>query len=840
MPDEQNIYALNEKILPIAIEDEMEKSYISYAMSVIVGRALPDVRDGLKPVHRRILHAMNELHLPHNKPYKKSARIVGEVLGKYHPHGDTAVYDTLVRMVQDFSLRYPLVDGQGNFGSVDGDNAAAMRYTEARLAAISNEFLEDIDKDTVEFVPNFDESLEEPSILPTRIPNCLVNGSSGIAVGMATNIPPHNLREIVDGLCAIIDDPSVSIKDLSKIIKGPDFPTAGIICGREGIKSAQETGRGRILVRAKAIIESSETKGKKDAIVITEIPYQVNKTNLIESIVRLVENKKVEGISNIRDESDRDGMRVVIELKRDANANILLNQLYKHTQMQETFGVIMLALVDGQPRVLNIKQMLEYFIQFRVDVIIRRTKFDLDKAEKRAHILEGLKIAIASLDKVIKTIRASKNPEIAKEALIKNFKLSEVQAKAILEMQLQRLTALERDKIEEEYLELLKKIEYLKSLLKSKQKVLQIVKDESKEVAKKYGDDRRTQIVAAETDINIEDLIVEEDVLISISHQGFIKRIPVSMYRLQRRGGRGVTGGGVGDEDTDFMEHLFLASTHDHIMFFTNTGRVYWRKAYEIPQGSRQAKGKAIVNLLALNQNETVSSFIQVKEYNDKNFLLMVTKDGVIKKTSLEAYSHPRSTGIQAIKLRDKDELIGCKITHGKNEIFLATKLGKAIRFDEKQAREMGRTASGVRGIRLDKKDEVVAVEIVSEKDTALTVTSKGFGKKTLYKEYRLQSRGGKGIINTKVTDKNGHIVNVQTVREEDEIILATSSGMVVRCPVNQIRTCGRNTQGVRLVKLKDKDHVASATKVVTKEAEDTVVEETPAKKSSKSSSSKS
>ncbi len=817
---DESIYALNEKIIEIPIEDEMERSYIAYAMSVIVGRALPDVRDGLKPVHRRILYAMKERGLAHNRPYKKSARIVGEVLGKYHPHGDAAVYDTLVRMVQDFSLRNPLVDGQGNFGSVDGDNAAAMRYTEARLSAIAAEFLEDIDKDTVDFAPNFDESLTEPSLLPTRIPNCLVNGSSGIAVGMATNIPPHNLREVVDGIVALIDDPALSVKDLAKTIKGPDFPTAGIICGRDGIRNAYETGRGRIVVRAKAVIESSETKAKRDAIIVTEIPYQVNKSNLIESIARLVENKKVEGISNIRDESDRDGMRIVIELRREANANIILNQLYKHTQMQETFGVITLALVDGRPRVLNLKEVLEEFIKFRAEVIVRRTHFELDKAERRAHILEGLKIAISALDKIVKTIRSSKDPESAKKALMENFKLTEVQAKAILEMQLQRLTALEREKIEEEYLDLLKKIEYYKAILKSKRKVLDIVKDESKEVAKKYGDERRTEIVAAEKDIEIEDLITKEDVLISISHQGYIKRIPVSMYRVQRRGGRGVTGGGVGDEETDFIEHLFLASTHDYIMFFTNKGRVYWRKAYEIPQGSRQARGKAIVNLLALGQDEQVSSYLQVKEFDDKHYVFMVTKNGVIKKTNLEAYSHPRQTGIQAIRLREKDELIGCKITGGKDEIFLASKLGKAIRFNEKQVREMGRTASGVIGFRLGKKDEVVAVELVSPNSTTLTVTSKGFGKKTLFKEYRLQSRGGKGIINTKVTDKNGHIVNVLTVRDEDELIIATESGMIVRCAINQIRTCGRNTQGVHLIKLKEKDSVASATRVVSKEEE--------------------
>ncbi len=818
MANDENLFAMNQKIIPIPIEDEMERSYIDYAMSVIVGRALPDVRDGLKPVHRRILHAMNELGLAPNRSYKKCARIVGEVLGKYHPHGDQAVYDTLVRLVQTFSLRYPLVDGQGNFGSVDGDNAAAMRYTEAKLSWIATEFLEYIDKDTVDFVPNFDESLTEPSILPTRVPNFLVNGSSGIAVGMATNIPPHNLTEVVDGMIAVIEDPNISIKDLNKIIKGPDFPTAGVICGRDGIRSAYETGRGRIVMRARAIIETSETKCKKDAIIITVIPYQVNKSTLIENIARLVEDKKIEGIFNIRDESDRDGMRIVLELRRDANANIILNLLYKHTQMQESFGVINLVLVDGQPKVLNLRQSLQYFIEFRAEVIVRRTKYELKKAEARAHILEGLKIAIANLDKIIKTIRSSKNPEIAKQALIDNFKLTEIQAKAILEMQLQRLTALEREKIEEEYLELLKKIEYYQTILKSKKKVLDIVREESKELSKKYGDERRTEIVAAEKDIEIEDLIVEEDVLVSISHSGYIKRIPVSMYRKQGRGGRGVTGGGVQDEDNDFIEHLFLASTHDNILFFTSKGRVYWRKAYEIPQGSRQAKGKAIVNLLALGQDEKVSSYLKVTEFDDKHYVVMVTKNGTIKKTNLEAYSHPRTTGIQAIKMKPDDELVSCLITDGKGEIFIATKLGKAIRFKDKDVREMGRTAGGVRGIRLDKKDEVIAVQEVNADSTALTVTSKGFGKKTQYKEYRLQTRGGKGVINTKVTDKNGYIVNVLTVREEDEIIVATESSMVIRCAVNQIRTCGRNTQGVRIIKVKDKDHVASATRVVAKD----------------------
>ncbi|MCM8776445.1 MAG: DNA gyrase subunit A [Candidatus Omnitrophica bacterium] len=806
---------MNEKIIPVPIEDEMRDSYIDYAMSVIVGRALPDVRDGLKPVHRRILHAMNELGLAANKPFKKSARIVGEVLGKYHPHGDMAVYDTLVRMVQDFSLRYPLVDGQGNFGSVDGDNAAAMRYTEARLAHIANELLEDIDKETVDFIPNFDESLQEPAVLPARLPNLLVNGSSGIAVGMATNIPPHNLEEVVNGIVATIKNPNITVKELCKIIKGPDFPTGGLILGREGIRAAYETGRGRIVIRAKAVIETS--KSKKDAIVITEIPYQVNKANLIESIASLVENKKIEGIYDIRDESDRDGMRIVLEIKKDAVPQIILNQLYKHTQMQETFGVIMLALVGGQPRILNLKQVIEQFINYRVEVVTRRTRFELDKAEKRAHILEGLKIAIANLDKVIKIIRTSKNPEAAKTALTSTFKLTDIQAQAILEMQLQRLTALEREKIDEEYLELIKKIEYYRSVLKNRKKVLEIIEDESKELIQKYGDERRTQIVAAEEEIEIEDLIAEEDVVITISHAGYIKRIPVTMYRRQRRGGTGITGANVKDEE-DFIEHMFLASTHDFILFFTNQGRVYWRKAYEIPQASRQARGKAIVNLLALGQGETISSFLQVKEFDEKRFIVMVTKDGVVKKTNLIQYSHPRTTGINAISLRHGDELVACKITEGSDELFIATREGKAIRFSEKSIRDMGRTATGVRGIKLGKKDEVMAVEIVDKEATLLSITDQGFGKKTKFKEYRLQSRGGKGIINVKVTSRNGKVVNVLTVQDQDEIIVVTTGGMVVRIPVSQIRSSGRNTQGVLLIRLKEKDKVAAAARVVEKD----------------------
>jgi DNA gyrase subunit A len=815
---EENLYAMNERVLPRPIEDEMKESYIDYAMSVIVGRALPDVRDGLKPVHRRILFAMSELGLVHSKPYKKAARIVGEVLGKYHPHGDTAVYDTLVRMVQSFSLRYPLVDGQGNFGSVDGDRAAAMRYTEARLAAVSAELLNDIDKNTVDFTPNFDESLEEPLVLPSAIPNLLVNGSSGIAVGMATNIPPHNMKEVVNAILALIENPAMTIKEIGKIIKGPDFPTSGLILGREGIRNMQEKGRGRIVLRARAAIETSDTK--RNAIVITEIPYQVNKSNLIISIVELVESKKIEGIHDIRDESDRDGMRVVIELKKDAIDQVVLNQLYKHTQMQTTFGVIMLALVDGQPRVLNIKQMLEHFVEFRVQVIIRRSRFELDKAEARAHILEGLKIAQANIDKVIKLIRGSKNPEEAKEGLMKSFKLSLLQAQAILEMQLQRLTALEHHKIEEEYLGLIKRIEFLQSVLRSRKKQLDIVRDESLEMLKKYGDERRTQIVAAEEEIDIEDLIAEEDVIITISNAGYVKRIPVSAYRKQKRGGSGVTGAGMRD-DEDFIEHMFLASTHDTIMFFTNRGRAYWRKAYQIPEASRQARGKAIVNLLSLTADESISSLLQVKEFDDKRFVVMVTKNGVIKKTNLIQYSRPRANGINAISLRDKDELVSCKITNGNNEIFIATRKGKAIRFPEKQAREMGRTAGGVRGMTLEKGDEVIAAEVVDLKGTALSISELGFGKKTPFKEYRLQSRGGKGTINLKVTDKNGPVVKVLPVADEDEVILVTTKGQIVRCPVNQIRTSGRNAQGVRVIRLKEGHKVAMAARVVASEDED-------------------
>ncbi len=815
------MYAQNEKLVPIYIEDEMKASYISYAMSVIVGRALPDVRDGLKPVHRRILYAMKDLGLEHTKPYKKCARIVGECLGKYHPHGDMAVYDALVRMVQDFSLRYPLVDGQGNFGSVDGDAPAAQRYTEARMAAIADELLIDIDKDTVKFTPNFDESLQEPSVLPARLPNLLVNGSSGIAVGMATNIPPHNLNEVIDAIAELINNPEVAIKDLMKIVKGPDFPTAGIICGREGIKNAYETGRGLLKIHARASIEKQ--KQGKEAIIVTEIPYQVNKSKLIENIAGLVQDKKIEGISDIRDESDKDGMRIAIEVKRDQNAEIILNQLYKHTQMEESFGIIMLALVDNKPKVLNLKEMLDAYVKHRQEIVRRRTQFELNKAERRAHILEGLKIALDHLTQIIKTIRESKDPKVAQAALMKNFDLSEVQAQAILEMQLQRLTALERDKIENEYLELIKKIEMYKTILKSEKKILEIVKDEALELKKQYGDERRTEIVGKIEDIEIEDLIKEEDMVITISHAGYIKRLPVGSYRKQKRGGVGVTG--IDMKEEDFVEHLFIASTHEYILFFTNKGKVYWLKVYEIPQAGRAARGKAVINMLQLEQGETISSYVRVKEFKEGKFLVMATKNGLIKKTDLMAYSNPRKGGIIGITVEKDDELIKVKWTEGNQDIFIATEQGKAIRFPESQVRDMGRSAMGVRGIRLGKKDRVIAMEIVVPTATILTVTSQGFAKRTPADEYRKQSRGGKGIKNVNVTKKNGEAVGLKMVNEDDELMVITQKGMIVRCPVKDVRATGRSAQGVRIIKLDSGDGVASIARVAPEEREENQAE---------------
>ncbi len=811
------MYTLGEKIVLRDIEQEVKDSYLSYAMSVIVGRALPDVRDGLKPVHRRILYAMQELGLDPGKPYKKCARIVGEVLGKYHPHGDVAVYDTLVRLVQDFSLRYPLADGQGNFGSVDGDAAAAMRYTEARLAAVSTELLGDLDKDTVDFAPNFDGSLREPRLLPAKLPNLLVNGSSGIAVGMATNVPPHNLGEIVDALCALVEKPDLELAALMRHVQGPDFPTGAIICGRDGIKDAYQTGRGSLRVRSRAQVE--QLKGNRQALVVTELPYQVNKANLIESIAKLVQEKTLEGISDLRDESDKDGMRIVIEIKRDANDQVVLNQLFKHTTMETTFGVIMLALVDGRPRVLSLRQILQAFIDHRKEIVTRRTKFELSRAQERAHILEGLKIALANLDAVIKTIRQSKSPAEAKEQLMKKFELSDRQAQAILEMQLQRLTALERDKIEAEYQELLKKIEYYQMLLASERKILDLIKGELQELKKRFGDERRTEILGEAKDFKIEDLIAEEDVVIAISHTGYIKRLPVSTYRKQRRGGGGVTA--METKDEDFVEHLFVASTHQTLLFFTNQGRCYWLKVHEVPQASRYARGTAIANLLSLQKDERYATFVAVKEFNPDRFLIMATSQGTIKKTKLDAYSNPRKAGIIAMTLEKNDALIEAALTDGTQEILLITRQGKAIRFPEQQAREVGRASRGVRGIRLGKGDAVISMQVVQLKASFLTVTELGFGKRSSLEEYRLQRRGGKGIINIKVTTKNGAVVGAKTVTDQDEVMLISQEGMMVRCPVKDVRMTGRAAQGVRLINIKGQDRVASVAKVVPKEREE-------------------
>ncbi len=810
-----------EKIIPVYIEEEMRNSYLSYSMSVIVGRALPDVRDGLKPVHRRILYAMKELGLEHSKPYKKCARIVGEVLGKYHPHGDMAVYDTLVRMVQDFSLRYPLIDGQGNFGSVDGDAAAAMRYTEARMASITDEILKDIDKETVDYAPNFDATLQEPVLLPAAIPNLLVNGSSGIAVGMATNMPPHNLNEAADAIVHLLENPEATIKDLNKIVKGPDFPTGGIICGREGIVEAYTSGRGKVTVRAKANIEHQ--KNNKDMIVVTELPYQVNKANLIETIAGLVQDKKVEGISDIRDESDKEGIRVVIELKRDVEPQIVLNYLFKHTQLETTFGIINLALVNNSPKILNLKQILSFFIDHRRLIIRRRTQFDLDRALKRAHILEGLRIAIKVINEIIKTIREAKSTPEAKVALMKKFELSEIQAQSILEMQLQRLTALERDKIEEEYQSLLKDIENFRSILASEKKIEGIIKDEMLEVKKKFGDERRTEITGKAEEIEVEDLIAEENMAITISNGGFIKRLAVSAYRKQKRGGKGVAA--MTTQEEDFVNQLFVASSKDYLLIFSNQGVVRWLKVYEIPVASRQAKGKNIINLLTFNKDEQISSIVAVKEFSDDQYIAMATAHGNVKKTKLSAFSNPRKGGIIGITLDKGDKLIGTSLSNGKYDILLATRQGKSLRFNEKMLRDMGRGARGVRGINLAKGDEVVGMQVFpSDVDktgsTFLTVTSGGFAKRSAFNDYRVQSRGGKGIINIKVTDRNGHVVGVLSVMPEDEIMTVTKKGMVVRCPPNDVRQTGRSAQGVRLITLEKGDEVSSIANIVTKDEE--------------------
>jgi len=799
-------------IVNINIEEELKSSYLDYSMSVIVQRALPDVRDGLKPVHRRILHGMNELGMASSKPFKKSARIVGEVMGKYHPHGDSAIYDTLVRMVQDFSLRYPLIDGQGNFGSVDGDGAAAMRYTEARLDKRAEEVLDDIQKNTVDYADNYDGSLKEPTVLPSRLPNLLINGSAGIAVGMATNFPPHNLNEVCAGIRALVDDPELTIDDLARFVKGPDFPTGAFIYGLQGIKDAYRTGRGRVVIRARAQIESG--KGGKDAIVVSEIPYQVNKTRLIEKIVELVKDKKVEGISDIRDESDRDGMRLVIELKRDAVAKVVLNQLYKHTQMQSTFGVIMLALVKGQPRVLNLKQVMEQFILHRLEVIVRRTRFDLEKAEHRAHVLEGLKIALDHIDEVVALIRASRTPDEAREGLMARFSLSEIQARAILEMRLQRLTGLERDKLEQELKALRELIFDLKGILADEGRQRTIIKEELDDVVQRYGDARRTEIVPDEREFTIEDMIAEEDVVVTISGDGFIKRQPVSAFRKQNRGGRGITGAGTKEEDA--IEHLFIASTHNYMLFFTEMGHCYWLKVHEIPQAGRASKGRAIVNLLEKPKDDKIAAVLNVKTFDPDRYIIMATERGVVKKTSLEAYSRPRRAGINAIEVRGGDKLIACKLTDGSHEVLLGTDEGKAIRFPESDVRAMGRTASGVRGIQIDDKVKVVGMVVTAKQDAQiLVICENGLGKRTSLEEYRVTRRGGKGIMTVKVTDRTGRMVSLMEVGDEHDLMIITERGVLIRQPVSQVRLIGRATQGVKLIRLDEHDRIASIDKVI-------------------------
>ncbi len=797
------------------ITEELRRSYLDYAMSVIVGRALPDVRDGLKPVHRRVLYAMYELKNDYNKPYKKSARIVGDVIGKYHPHGDAAVYDTIVRMAQDFAMRYPLIDGQGNFGSIDGDSPAAMRYTEVRLTKLAHELMADIEKETVDFVPNYDNSLKEPIVLPTKVPNLIINGSSGIAVGMATNIPPHNLCEVVDALVALIHNPEIEIADLMKYIPGPDFPTGAYICGEKGIKKAYETGRGIIRMRARATIER-QAKSKAQ-IIITEIPYQVNKAKLVEHIALLVRQKKVEGISEVRDESDREGLRVVIDLKKDSLAEVVLNYLYKHTQLETTFGIIFLAIVHGKPELLNLKSLLLHFLEHRKVVVIRRTTYDLKKAEERAHILEGLKIALDNLDEIVALIRASKSPKEAKEALIERFSLSAIQAQAILDMKLQRLTGLEREKIIQDYEQVLKDIKHYKEILSSEALVYKIIEEELLALKKEFGDERRTQIIGEPKEIRVEDLIVEEDMVVTLSHKGYIKRNPLSLYRSQRRGGKGVAG--LDSKIEDFIAKLFVASTHDYVLCFSNRGKLYWLKVHEIPQASRTSRGKALVNLLPLDREngERIAAIIPVRDFNSGRYVLMATKNGLIKKTELKAFAHPRPSGIIAAQVQLDDELIAATITQGDVDIFLATRNGYSIRFHETEVRPMGRTAMGVRGIRLDEKngDRVVSMEALYEQEgTILTVTENGYGKRTSIDEYRVQGRGGKGVINIKVTEKVGKVVGSLLVSDTDEVMLVGSSGNIIRTGVKDVRVIGRSTQGVKLIQLAPGEHVVAIAKL--------------------------
>ena len=800
----------NNRILPIEIAEEMKKSYIDYSMSVIVGRALPDVRDGLKPVHRRILYSMSELNLTPDKPYRKSARIVGDVLGKYHPHGDSAVYLAMVRMAQDFSTRGLLVDGHGNFGSVDGDSPAAMRYTEARMSKLALELLRDIDKETVDFVPNFDESLKEPAVLPSRYPNLLVNGSNGIAVGMATSIPPHNLGEVIDATVHLIDNEECSVDDLMKFVKGPDFPTSAIIMGKENIAEAYRTGRGKVKVRARAVIEELP-KGKQQ-IVVTEIPYQVNKAKLVERIAELVKDKKVEGISDLRDESNRNGMRIVIELKRDVNANIVLNNLYKHSQMEETFSVIMLALVNGQPKVLNLKQILYHYVQHQKDVVTRRTKFELNKAEARAHILEGLRIALDNIDAVISLIRASKTTQEAKSGLMEKFGLTDIQAQAILDMRLQRLTGLERDKIEAEYEELIKKINRLKEILANERLLLNVIKEEMLIIKENYADERRTEIRHAEGEIDMRDLIEDEEIAITLTNFGYIKRLPADTYKSQKRGGRGISA--LTTREEDFVKHLVSTTTHSKLLFFTNKGRVFRLNAYEIPEGKRQAKGTAIVNLLQLGPNEKIATLLAIDEKDDNKYLLLATKNGIVKKTDREEFKNINKAGLIAIGLREDDELIGVKVTDGNKDVLLVTKEGMSIRFDENDIRPMGRSAMGVKGITLSNDDKVVSMSLCEEGTDVLVVSENGFGKRTDINEYRTQIRAGKGIKTYNIAEKTGKLVGAEMVNEDDEMMIINSDGVLIRLRVNEISLFGRVTSGVKLMKTDDEVNVVSISKI--------------------------
>ncbi len=805
---------VKQKIVPRVIEDEMKQSYLDYSMSVIVGRALPDVRDGLKPVHRRVLFAMNEMGLLHNKPFKKCARIVGDVLGKYHPHGDMAVYDALVRLAQDFSLRYPLVDGQGNFGSIDGDNAAAQRYTEARLRKIAEEILQDIDKETVIFTPNYDQSLKEPSVLPSKIPNLLINGSSGIAVGMATNIPPHNLKEVCNAVILLIDNPDCTAIDLMKHIPAPDFPTGGIITGTKGIKEAYNTGRGKITVRARTSIEDFKNRQR---IIVTEIPYMVNKAQLIEEIAELVKDKKIQGISDLRDESDREGMRIVIELKTGANSDVVINQLFQHSRMQITFGIIMLALSENEPQIMPLKTLIQKFVLHRQEVVRKRTEFDLKEAENKAHILEGLIIALNNIDSIVAFLKKSKDTATAKTGLITDYKLSEKQAQAILEMRLSRLTSLEQNKIKEEHAGLLKLIAELKSILADAQKILNIIKDEMLELIKGYGDDRRTQVIQTEAaDFEEEHLIKPEDMVVTRTHAGYVKRLPVDTYQAQRRGGRGVIAAETKEED--YVEDLFIANTHDSLLLFTNLGKVHWLKVHQVPEAGRYAKGTAIVNLVELAPGEKVATSIAVKDFPENKYLFLVTKQGTVKKTPLSEFSNPRRGGIIAITLGEKDELMAVNLTDGKQDIIIATKEGNAIRFNENDVRPMGRTAQGVIGIRLRDKDEVIGAVLAQKDGTLLTITELGYGKRTAFEEYSTIRRGGVGVINIKVTDKNGKAVAIRTVTDDDELLLITQSGIAIRIPANQISVIGRNTQGVRVIKLEEADKVTSVAVVQEKE----------------------